>query len=388
MPQKKSKKHPNLILDNPFSSKKFTNNYVSKQVSILFLLAFVIVGTFIVYKSLAATETNPQTAWAACRAGTTPYAPLSDSAAAALITHQPEVRPYNAKPYSVSGVTYPAANYYVPSDAELAAFQSAKNQYGQTAEQATYYAKFVDGRDGLTNPSTDDLIQWGAHKWGIPEDWLRAQYVQESYWNHFTLGDRTTESTAWFSQYPLQARVPGSSTDVYESMGLTQERWRPDNSDGIGTEPLRWKSTAFNIDFQGAQIRFYYDNPNGLRTTWGDASYVSCQQWNSLGGWFNPYPWDNSGQQSYVSLVQQHLNNRDWTGANFINASFTFPSVISFNSTPSTKLGDINSDNVVNILDLSILLSKYGTNDTTADINQDGSVNILDLSVLLSHYGT
>jgi hypothetical protein len=49
--------------------------------------------------------------------------------------------------------------------------------------------------------------------------------------------------------------------------------------------------------------------------------------------------------------------------------------------------GDLNNDNTVNITDLSILLSSYGTTNSNADINSDGSVNILDLSILLSHYG-
>jgi len=49
--------------------------------------------------------------------------------------------------------------------------------------------------------------------------------------------------------------------------------------------------------------------------------------------------------------------------------------------------GDLNSDNSVNVTDLSILLSNYGTSSSTADINSDGTVNILDMSILLSHYG-
>jgi hypothetical protein len=49
--------------------------------------------------------------------------------------------------------------------------------------------------------------------------------------------------------------------------------------------------------------------------------------------------------------------------------------------------GDLNADNTVNVTDLSILLSNYGTTNTNADINNDGSVNVLDLSILLSHYG-
>lgn len=55
---------------------------------------------------------------------------------------------------------------------------------------------------------------------------------------------------------------------------------------------------------------------------------------------------------------------------------------------PSRKLGDVNADGKVNILDLSILLSRFnkiGRHD--ADLNNDGKVNIVDLSVLLSKWG-
>jgi hypothetical protein len=49
--------------------------------------------------------------------------------------------------------------------------------------------------------------------------------------------------------------------------------------------------------------------------------------------------------------------------------------------------GDLNNDNTVNIQDLSIMLSNYGTSNSNADINSDGTVNVLDMSILLSHYG-
>ena len=54
------------------------------------------------------------------------------------------------------------------------------------------------------------------------------------------------------------------------------------------------------------------------------------------------------------------------------------------------KPGDLNSDGLVNITDLSILLSNYGKPATPSqgDINGDGNCTILDLSILLSKYGT
>ncbi|HLG90680.1 MAG TPA: dockerin type I domain-containing protein [Candidatus Saccharimonadales bacterium] len=48
--------------------------------------------------------------------------------------------------------------------------------------------------------------------------------------------------------------------------------------------------------------------------------------------------------------------------------------------------GDLNNDNVVNVVDLSILLSKFGTTNLAFDINGSGSINITDLSILLTNY--
>ncbi|HET9721459.1 MAG TPA: choice-of-anchor Q domain-containing protein, partial [Candidatus Saccharimonadales bacterium] len=50
--------------------------------------------------------------------------------------------------------------------------------------------------------------------------------------------------------------------------------------------------------------------------------------------------------------------------------------------------GDLNSDGHVNITDLSIMLSNWGTTNSTCDLNSNGTVDIFDLSILLSHYGT
>ncbi|MBW3538121.1 fibronectin type III domain-containing protein [Candidatus Parcubacteria bacterium] len=336
----------------PLPSLKF-----NKLAAGLLVVVFVVAGSILVFRSRAATIMNPRTTWAACTNGGL-YAPLSDSAAAALITRQPETRPKNATPYIIGGVSYQAANSYVPTTTEISAFQNSKNRWNETVVTSNPYSKYVTGNSTLTNPSTDDLIQWAAHKWGIPEDWLRAQYAQESWWNHFGLGDLYDLSQAkdytsdprngvapssdtvssWYSQEPAQAKYPDPAKpnppypQVYESLGITQVRFKPNLETGAGTEPLRWKSTAFNIDLQAAGVRFYYDDPGGKRTSWGDTTYVRCQDWNSIGGWFSPYPWGNSGQLDYVSKVQNNLSNRVWTTSNFINATFTYPSAITFSS--------------------------------------------------------
>ena len=268
-------------------------------------------------------ERHPQTNWAPCNRNSrsnapSTFKPLSDKAAAALITHQGEARPDNAKSYILGGVKHPSTTTYVPTDAQLQRFRSAKTSLGQNMLQFNPYLRYVDGRDRLHDPSTDDLIQWAAHKWGIPENWLRAEYVLESYWSSYQLGDLETVSRTDYERYPLQARVPGQ-LQVYQSLGITQVRWAPSGQVGAGTEPLRWESMAFNIDYQAAMVRFFYDNPGGARTVWGDPTYRPCEKWNSIGGWFASYPWHSSGQANYIGEVQRDVADTAWRSASFLS---------------------------------------------------------------------
>lgn len=268
-------------------------------------------------------EKHPQTSWAACNRrsrsdGPSTFKPLSDRAASALVTHEPETRPDNAKSYTLGGAAYLSTTTYVPTRTQLNRFRSAKTSLGQGVLQLNPYLRYVDGRDGLHNPSTDDLIQWAAHKWGIPEDWLRAEYVQESYWSSYQLGDEATVSPSVYDRYPLQARLPGQ-LKVYQSLGITQVKWDPSGSVGAGTEPLRWESMAFNVDYQAATVRFFYDNPGRARSAWGDSTYAPCQKWNSIGGWFFPYPWNNAGQANYIRQVQANLAQTAWLSSSFLN---------------------------------------------------------------------
>ena len=60
-------------------------------------------------------------------------------------------------------------------------------------------------------------------------------------------------------------------------------------------------------------MRYYYD---GL-CSWCSTGYAAGQQWNSIGAWYSPSPWGNSGAQSYIQAVQTHLTNRTWSQAGF-----------------------------------------------------------------------
>lgn len=224
-------------------------------------------------------------------------APLSDGEAAARVSPAVETRPENA-----------AANSYRPSAAEIQTFLTGqRDPYGRLpAEYNPALAKVTGDFVG----TTDEILQWAAHKWGIPEDLARAVAVTESWWRQDGYGDRRTVSDP--TLYPVQSRISGTS-DVYESLGLMQIKWRPDGSVGTGTEPLRWKSTAFNADFWAASVRYYYDGA----CYWCGATYSAGQEQLSIGAWYSPYPWGNSGQQGYATKVWDHAAKRTWAQPGF-----------------------------------------------------------------------
>ena len=137
----------------------------------------------------------------------------------------------------------------------------------------------------------------------------------------------------------------------------------------------------------GQQYWFSYPdliaNSTGvLNNVWSNNTY----NWTGAGGWF--FMAGNQGN---------HITQAQWTAAPYLqDASSTFggsSATPTPSSTPTptpscSKIGDINCDGAVNIFDLSILLSDWGTSSARSDLNHDGTVNIFDLSILLSHWGT
>jgi hypothetical protein len=222
--------------------------------------------------------------------------PRSDARAARLVSAARETVAGNA-----------GANNYVPTRAELARFRRARTSSGQTAVQFNPLTRYVTGRPGLRHPSTDELVQWVSHKWGIPTNFIRAQLVLESHWRQNYRGDQEGVPGSWYGRYPRQARVPGGS-DVYKSLGIAQVKWTPDGAIGAGTEPLRWRSTAFSLDYYAATVRYYYDGA----CKWCEPSYGGGQALNSLGAWYSPDPWGNEQQQSYIGSLLRVLKDRKW----------------------------------------------------------------------------
>ncbi len=182
-----------------------------------------------------------------------------------------EPRPVNA-PY----------NSRVPSAADVAAYRSEP-----TSTPQVQYDKVTGNFTG----TTDEIIQWAAHKWGLDEDKLRAVAAQESWWTQSYIGD------------------------AGHSPGLFQLRHDPVKLP-VGHRLAR-DYTAFNADLYGAFVRYYFDGACSWCNDRALTPFLAGQEWMSIGAHFNPYPWGNAGQLDYVVKVKAYLAQRVWEGGRF-----------------------------------------------------------------------
>jgi hypothetical protein len=192
--------------------------------------------------------------------------PLSDRQAAKRVHRSAfEPRPSNR-----------AENRRVPTRAELRSFRRRSTMT---------YKRRVTGRFRGT---TDEIIQWAAHKHGIDVDTMRAVAVVESWWRMSTIGDNG------------------------DSFGLFQIR-RPFHC----CPRLARRSTAFNADYYGAIIRAYYDGrETWLNTVERGRDYAAGDLEGSLGAWFSGR-WHTPAAEGYIERVRTELANRTWRRGDF-----------------------------------------------------------------------
>src|SRR5207248_1560723 len=137
----------------------------------------------------------------------------------------------------------------VSTPSEIQAFHQARYQTGgNTGRLGDQVITTIAAVSGNFVGTTDEILQWVSYKWGIPLDVVRAVAQNESNWRMSMLGDAATVPDA--SAYPAYSRI--SPTSVYQSLGIMQVKWKADGSLHVGTDPLRYESTAFNVDYWAA----------------------------------------------------------------------------------------------------------------------------------------
>jgi autotransporter family porin len=192
-----------------------------------------------------------------------PGSPLpSDEQCAALVRKAPEIRPQNAS------------------------FNAVKGHGAPASPPAPLYARVTGNFTG----TTDEILQWGACKWGIDEDIVRAQAAKESYWTQTNVGDN------------------GGSFGILQ---VRQPYWGWAFNSGVGDAK---SSTAYNVDASLAARRNCFEG----NETWLGGTYKAGDIWGCVGLWFSGR-WYDQPAQTYIKAVQDYLSQKIWLTSDFVN---------------------------------------------------------------------
>lgn len=235
-------------------------------------------------------------------------------------------------------------NHHMPTiKAVHRAFASRKRDLGSFDRRwNTWLLPRVDGRYTGT---TDEIFQWAACKWGLPDNLLRAIAVRESTWYeylHFKNGtcyvdfgcgdvvDSTSPATTVFCN--MQAKFgfdyqkqfgAGRCPETFSIAGVMSwqdpswGKW-PQNQNG--TFPFNRNSTAFALDYLGGELRGCFE---GWEKFLGDhgSGYRAGRLWGCVGEWYAG-DWLSSAAKGYISRVQNEFNRRIWRRRSFRTGQF------------------------------------------------------------------
>lgn len=193
--------------------------------------------------------------------------------------------------------------------------------------------------DGQFTGTTDEIFQWAACKWGLPDDVLRAIAVRESTWYEYEtyrsgrpvlnwgMGDMmpaaTTGASVYCSgiakygrdfQHDFGTGICPRTFSIAGIMAWQAPSWgqMPENQNG--TFPFSIRSTAFALDYLASQLRGCYNGWQYWLT--GSGTYTAGDLWGCAGAWYAG-DWHSSDANGYISRVRNELANFTWLQADW-----------------------------------------------------------------------
>jgi autotransporter family porin len=202
------------------------------------------------------------------------HLPSGQECAARVQRDQQEPRPENT-----------SANQFVPDRVSMPIWTDFTEEANR---------QLVSRIDGNFTGTTGDILTWGACKWGLDADVLKAVAVQESDWRQSTVSDESNKA---------EDCVGGATPPCPTSFGIMQLK----DIALPGSYPLSEQSTAFNVDYYGARIRACYEGwVTYLHDDYGPGDLRDCVGWHWSGHW------KDAGAQRYIQRVDRYLDSKPW----------------------------------------------------------------------------
>lgn len=165
---------------------------------------------------------------------------------------------------------------------------------------------------GRFTGTTDEIFQWAAAKWGLPDNLLRAIAYTESDWRQSNFGDYIDDAAKCPSGYQ---KLPCPVT--FGIVGTKSTSWP-------GIFPWNRDSTAADVDVLGGWLRGCYegwvwwlrDHGNRARGT-----YRADDIWGCVGAWYSGNWHDGAvnrpGGERYLLRVRHWYQVRPWLSRKF-----------------------------------------------------------------------
>jgi hypothetical protein len=224
----------------------------------------------------------------------------------------------------------------MPDPAAVRAAFATRPRAVAGAYDARWDSSLLARVDGQFTGTTDEIFQWAACKWGLPDDLLRAIAVRESTWYQYLTypsgrvvpdygsGDVFEASSAASkvycgyvaqSGYDYQRDLgSGICPQTFSIVGL--KSWQdpgwgawPDNQNG--TFPFSRNSTAFAVDYLGGELRGCYEGWESWLGQAGAGRYSAGDLWGCVGAWYAG-DWHSAAADGYLQAVRQSMDSRPW----------------------------------------------------------------------------
>lgn len=181
------------------------------------------------------------------------------------------------------------------------------NRMRGTAGKLNGKGKFLARVDGDFTGTTDEILQWGACKWGVPADMVRALAVVESFWKMTEQGDWSSHPNRCAPGHAVHS--PARPGECAESLGILQVRY-PYHYE---TFPDAALSTAYNVDYALAVWRECYEGEEKwLREREAPGHhYRPADALGCFGRWASGR-WYSERSKWYMQRVLQELRARRW----------------------------------------------------------------------------
>jgi hypothetical protein len=190
--------------------------------------------------------------------------------------------------------------------------------------------------DGQFTGTTDEIFQWAACKWGLPDNLIRAIAVRESTWyqnevyatgrpvNNWGSGDLFTNTSKASQKFcDMLTRYgrdyqrdygKGQCPRTFSIVGVMSWEappWGRMAGNQNGTFPFNRNSTAFAVDYLASQLRGCYQGWLRWLDSTGTGHYSSGHIWGCVGAWYSG-AWHDEGANTYISAVRDTYRNVRW----------------------------------------------------------------------------